>query len=151
VGILEIFRGMMDRMFTIYALIDPRGFTPFYVGCTRNPVGRRRDHQKPSIWTVHRGEYGPRMRELRTAGLRPYFGVLEVTEDRSREEFHIREMARLGFPLVNRHKAGKGNTGYTTRKGNAGWAARVRQRQAAGDRAVAAALARLKERRAKAA
>jgi hypothetical protein len=139
---------MMDQMFTIYALIDPRDFSPFYVGCTRDPEARSQNHQMPSAWAKHGAKYGPKMQELRAAKLRPYFGILEVTADRSREEFHIREMARLGFPLVNKHKTGKRSKGYV-RKGNLGWAARVRQRQATGDHALAAALARLKERRTK--
>ena len=134
-------------MFTIYALIDPRGFRPFYVGCTCDAGTRRTRHQSPSAWAERDGgsKYSLRMRELHAAGLKPFFGVLEVTEDPSREAFHMDQIRRLGFELVNTGKAAYSPYRKKTTKTRGHVNAQKRQAE---DRAVAAAITRMRERRA---
>jgi hypothetical protein len=102
----RIFGGHMPKnirpdSYTIYALIDPRDFTPFYVGRTKSPAVRHVTHLSPSKWVRQGGRYGEKMQELRKAGLCPYFGVLEITEDPSREGHHIAHLKQLGYDLVN--------------------------------------------------
>ena len=46
------------------------------------------------------------MKELRAENVVPRFVVLENTLDPRREEYHIRKMRRLGYPLVNKHLTG---------------------------------------------
>jgi hypothetical protein len=96
-----------DPFYTIYALIDPRDFTPFYVGCTRFPKRRYTNHLAPRRWEIFGGAYESKMKMIQAAGLRPYFGVLETTTDATREIWHIREITRLGFTLVNRRVTGR--------------------------------------------
>lgn len=90
--------------YTIYALIDPRDSSPFYVGRTRHLAARIRAHHTPSEWAGYGAEYGLKMQELRDADIRAVAQVLEITKDWSREEFHIKEMIRRGFTLVNTYK-----------------------------------------------
>ena len=93
-------KGKPDPFFTIYALIDPRDFSPFYIGCTKYRNGDTRLTSHPRRGQSTAGDT-QKMRDVCAAGLRPYFGVLETTNDANREAWHIRETARLGFMLVN--------------------------------------------------
>jgi hypothetical protein len=136
---LGLVKGTPDTFWTIYALIDPRNFSPFYVGVTRFPQQRLAAHLCPSTWAKHGGEYERRMQELKAASLRPYFGVLETTNDRRREAWHIAETQRLGFGLANTDGTGKGRKPYKLR--------RLNKRRVGEDRAVAAAIAKMRERR----
>jgi hypothetical protein len=98
-----------DAFYTVYCLIDPRDFTPLYVGRTKSPRGRHADHLTPSGWTLQSDAYIAKMKELRALNLLPYFGVLEETTDRFREGFHITALRALGYELTNRNTL----TGYT--------------------------------------
>src|SRR5215470_2748594 len=95
----------VDRQFQIYALVDPRDNMIRYVGMSddvqfryHEHVSRPRNRQEKS-W----------MRELQGFGLSPILQILETIErkgnDRAvaweRERYWIKEMLRLGYPLLN--------------------------------------------------
>jgi hypothetical protein len=90
-----------ERHWTIYCLIDPRTALPFYVGRTQAPLRRRYDHTHRA-WSALRGQKSlfRRVREIRDAGMRPSFAIIERTLDPAREDFHIRRLAKM-FALVN--------------------------------------------------
>ncbi len=59
-----------DAFYTVYCLIDPRDFRPFYVGRTKNPRWRYADHLSPASWAKSGSDkYLAKMQELRALGL----------------------------------------------------------------------------------
>jgi len=88
-------------MFTIYALIDPRDCSVYYVGCTERPEVRHREH------TTGKAQCGarPRNRELLALGLKPGFVVLRTANDAFTaavlETETIVRFRELGHKLLN--------------------------------------------------
>lgn len=95
-----------DRNYFVYALADPRTGDFFYVGRTRNVGMRLYQHLSLAhAANVKNDDYSSKMWELAECGISPVFCVLEVTEDASREEFHIDRLWAMGYPLTNINKS----------------------------------------------
>jgi hypothetical protein len=97
-------------------------------------------HIAPKTWENMSRRYAAKMRELRAAMVYPIFKVLETTLDASREEWHILEMARFGYPLVNKHKTGVYITPGYGKPRNPNWRAERKAQRAAISKATAASL-----------
>jgi predicted GIY-YIG superfamily endonuclease len=88
-------------VYTIYALVDPRTMVTFYVGCTKNPVNRLRQHRQ----TKHRPDSSKaikaKVEEIQAQGFQPSMVTLEQTTDKTRERHWIEHCRFLGLPLLN--------------------------------------------------
>lgn len=94
---------MMSKGYYIYALIDPRDGTAFYIGKTTNPAARMWKHRGLSGITENAAKKD-RVRELLGLSLVPQMQILEEVSWRQssqREIFWIREYASLGHHLTN--------------------------------------------------
>ena len=91
-------------IYTVYALIDPRTMVTFYVGCTKNPKRRLREH----ICRAQTGNaHAPAalrsyILEILNAGFQPSLTVLEQTTDKMRERHWIDHCRFLGLPIINK-------------------------------------------------
>jgi len=91
----------------VYALLDPRCGSPFYVGTTTSPERRLRGHS-----AFNKGHHGPRMdkvMELREAGLQPTMEILEASGScvsKWLEQWYIDLYESWGFAMTNRIKRG---------------------------------------------
>lgn len=124
--------GTLSREWFIYVLCDPRIEDPVaairYVGATRNPAARLRDHLKRPPRPCARAEW--------IAELRPAAPVLEVV-DRTRgdwqaaERLWIRLYREAGCDLFNITRGGLGGIGQPVRRDGGiqrrpnGWSPRI--------------------------
>ncbi len=72
-------------MFYIYALLDPRNNSVYYIGMSKNPEQRQKDYEK----CTHENSYASHnpflvdwLVTLREQNLKPFFLVLQTTQDR---------------------------------------------------------------------
>jgi excisionase family DNA binding protein len=95
-----------NQSYQIYALIDPRDKTVRYVGMSKDADKRFYGHLKNNYGSVKEGRW---VAQLRKEMLSPILEILETIDacNRSfhiaceREHYWIREMERLGHPLLN--------------------------------------------------
>lgn len=95
-------------MWKIYTLTDPRTDAVRYIGTTgRTLECRLGDHIRQSRWgeKTHRANW---IRQLLAADLLPVISMLEITEDKTREIYWIREYRERGIDLVNGTAGGDG-------------------------------------------
>jgi len=96
----------VNRGYEIYALIDPRDNLVRYVGLSISAEVRFIGHLKGSSGNEQEKHW---ILELQQEGLRPILQILETIEAGSdayaiaceEELYWIREMVRLGYPLLN--------------------------------------------------
>jgi len=85
-------------MFFIYALADPRTSQIRYVGCTKNPTQRLKEHAGAGEWI---GKLGHWLHELKAGGYKPIMVVLQTTDDKTAEGYWIRHFETTGADLLN--------------------------------------------------
>jgi hypothetical protein len=91
----------------IYKLIDPRDDSIRYIGQTRRPAQRLRDHINSSARYV--GPFGEWLRELKADNLKPIMKRIKFVErdwyPQSEERVEIEKHLKLGHPLLNTDKS----------------------------------------------
>jgi hypothetical protein len=89
---------MENKVYYIYALVDPLTSTVRYIGCTTNPKSRRSCHLSPSAWG--RKAKIEWTNELLAQNLKPDFVVLSTTNN-------IEEAAELEVLYYDLHDNGQ--------------------------------------------
>ena len=90
-----------DSEFTIYALVDPRNEAFFYIGRTRNPLGRLRRHMLAPDDKYKGKKVRDYLVAMKAAGVQPVMVILERTSDRLREYVWIDYFRGQGVMLTN--------------------------------------------------
>lgn len=105
----------LDKLVTIYALIDPRDQTPFYVGATTaRPCERLGSHVTDARHHRLRSGKCDLIRGILAYGARPEMMALEVVAQSGwveAEQFWIANLRFLGAKLTNKSMGGAGNQG----------------------------------------
>lgn len=93
----------MKETYSIYTLTDPRDQSVRYVGMTKQPHIRHRQHLTAPDST----EKGQWVKELLLIGMLPIFSVIEIVQGKEdaeeREAFWIRYHSATGKCLTNTH------------------------------------------------
>ena len=103
----------MEKVF-IYALCEPETGEVRYVGKTRTPKRREREHNKTSVYSSSDLK-NAWVNELHAIGAAPVFCVIEqcTKNDWQEREVHfIRHYRELGHRLLNQRKGGGGDNPY---------------------------------------
>lgn len=103
----------MEKVF-IYALCEPETGEVRYIGKTRTPKRREREHNKTSVYSSSDLK-NAWVNELHSIGTSPVFSIVEqCTKDnwQEREVHFIRYYRELGHRLLNQRKGGGGDSPY---------------------------------------
>lgn len=91
----------MPEIYTVYGLIDPRDSSLFYVGVTKNPERRKREHFSPRYLGFPTFD---RCSEIKRHGVLPRMATIWLCETKA-EAFNVETFILAAIPnLVNRAK-----------------------------------------------